>query len=206
MKERAIEVRTTARPAPLASHAGRRTATASPQYFRYQRAVTVSAGTGQSCAVIDPQIFPHSAPSLKDLRLYQDGREVPYAITLSEPQQLDSDSARVLNLGLRHRDIVFDLEMPKPALTRRSRSTSPPRLPRHRDRLRHTRPQLLQPTSLGEFTLFDLTSQHLSRNTTIHLQETSLPYLHIELAISPATGNKTLKRHAGDGRRRYRST
>ena len=85
---------------------------ANPQYLRYQRAVTVAGDSGQSCAVVDPQIFPHAAPSLKDLRLYQDGREVPYAITLSVPQQPDSDTGRVRNLGLRGRDVVFDLEMP----------------------------------------------------------------------------------------------
>ena len=49
-------------------------------------------------------------------------------------------------------------------------------------------PNYSNQTQLGEFTLFDLTSQHLSRNTTIHLQETSLPFLHIELSVSPAAG------------------
>ncbi len=171
---------------------GTEPATASPQYFHYQRAVTVSAGTGQSCAVIDPQIFPHSAPSLKDLRLYQDGREVPYAITLSAPQQPDSDTARVLNLGLRHRDIVFDLEMPNRPYTEIALDLAGHDFLATATVSGTRDPNYSNQTSLGEFTLFDLTSQHLSRNTTIHLQETSLPYLHIELAISPATGNKTL--------------
>src|ERR1700731_350315 len=91
--------------------------TANPQYLRYQRAVNVANDGGQSCAVVDPQIFPHAAPSLKDLRLYQDGREVPYAITLSVPQQPDSDTGRLRNLGLRGRDVVFDLEMPNRPFT-----------------------------------------------------------------------------------------
>lgn len=171
---------------------GSEPATASPQYFHYQREITTPGGAGQSCAIIDPQIFPHAAPSLKDLRLYQNGHEVPYAITLSEPQQPDSDTARVLNLGLRHRDIVFDLEMPNRPYTEitlnlaghdflATASVSGTRDPNYSNQ-----------TSLGEFTLFDLTSQHLSRSTTIHLQETSLPYLHIELAVSPAIGNRTL--------------
>ncbi len=163
---------------------------ADPQYFRYQRTITV-AGSGQSCAVIDPQVFPHAAPSLKDLRLYQNGHEVPYAITLSVPQQLDSDTAHVRNLGLRGRNIVFDVEMPNRPYTEitldlagqdflATATVSGTRDPNYSDQ-----------TSLGEFTIFDLTSQHLSRNTTLHLQETSLPYLHIELAVSPATGNRT---------------
>ena len=49
-------------------------------------------------------------------------------------------------------------------------------------------------TSLGEFTLFDLTSQHLSHNTTLHLQESSFPYLHIELDVPrPLPGNRYLQ-------------
>jgi len=43
-------------------------------------------------------------------------------------------------------------------------------------------------TRLGEFTLFDLSSQRLSRSTALPLQEASFPYLHVELNISPAPG------------------
>src|ERR1700730_9728621 len=86
--------------------------TANPQYLRYQRAVNVANDGGQSCAVVDPQIFPHAAPSLKELRLFQDGREVPYAITLSRPLPPHSDTGQIRSLGLRGRDIVFDVEMP----------------------------------------------------------------------------------------------
>ena len=171
---------------------GTEPATASPQYFRYQRTVTTAAGAEQSCALIDPQIFPQSAPSLKDLRLYQDGREVPYAITLSEPQQPDSDTARVLNLGLRQRDVVFDLEMPNRPYTEITLNLAGHDFLATATVSGTRDPNYSNQTSLGEFTLFDLTSQHLSRSTTIHLQETSLPYLHIKLAVSPATGNRTL--------------
>jgi Protein of unknown function (DUF3999) len=162
---------------------------ADQQYQRYERTITVPAGSGQSCAVIDPQIFPHAAPSLKDLRLYQDGRELPYAITLSAPRQLDSDTAHVRNLGLRGRNIVFDVEMPNRPYTEITLDLA------GQDFLATTTvsgtrdPNYANQTRLGEFTVFDLTSQHLSRNTTLHLQETDLPYLHIELAVSPAAGN-----------------
>ncbi len=71
----------------LQTSAGSEPVIANFQYFRYQRTITVASGSGQSCAVIDPQLFPHASASLKDLRLYRDGREVPYAITLSESQQ-----------------------------------------------------------------------------------------------------------------------
>jgi hypothetical protein len=167
---------------------GSEPAAADPHYLRYQRTITVPAA-GQSCAVISPQIFPHAAPSLKDLRLYQDGREVPYAITLSVPQQPDSDTAVVRNLGLRGRNIVFDVEMPNRPYTEIMLNLAGQDFLATATVSGTRDPNYSNQTRLGEFTLFDLTSQHLSRNTTLHLQETSLPYLHIELAISPATGN-----------------
>jgi uncharacterized protein DUF3999 len=170
---------------------GAQPAAADPQYLRYQRTITVPAGAGQSCAVVDPQIFPHAAPSLKDLRLYQDGHEVPYAITLSEPQQPDSDTARVRNLGLRGRNIVFDVEMPNRPYTEITLDLAGQDFLATATVSGTRDPNYSNQTRLGEFTVFDLTSQHLSRNTTLHLQETSLPYLHIELAVSPATGNRT---------------
>jgi hypothetical protein len=170
---------------------GAQPAAADPQYLRYQRTVTVPAGSGQSCAIVDPQIFPHAAPSLKDLRLYQEAHEVPYAITLSEPQQPDSDTARVRNLGLRGRNIVFDVEMPNRPYTEITLDLTGQDFLATATVSGTRDPNYSNQTRLGEFTLFDLTSQHLSRNTTLHLQETSLPYLHIELAVSPATGNRS---------------
>lgn len=170
---------------------GTEPATANRQYFRYERSVSVTEGAVQSCAIIDPQIFPHAAASLKDLRLYRDGHEVPYAITLSVPQQVENETAQIQNLGLRGRDIVFDLEMPNRPYTEitfdlaghdflATATVSGTRDPNYSNQ-----------TKLGEFTLFDLTSQHLSRNTTIHMQETNLPFLHVELAVAPAAGARS---------------
>jgi hypothetical protein len=172
-------------------------ATVSPQptdqhYLRYQRTIAIPAGAGQSCAIVDPALFPHAGPSLKDLRLFQGNREIPYAITLSEPQQPDSDTAIIRNLGLRGRNIVFDLEMPNRPYTELTLDLAghdfiaTAKVSGARD------PNYANQTSLGEFTLFDLTAQHLSHSTTIRLQETNLPYLHIELAIAPAAGTHAL--------------
>ncbi|HUZ93353.1 MAG TPA: DUF3999 family protein [Edaphobacter sp.] len=160
----------------------------SSQYSRYQRTIAVPAGAGQTCAVIDAQMFPHAAPSLKDVRLYQGAEELPYAITLSEPVQADTTAARVLNLGMRGHSIVFDLEMTDRSYTEVNLDLA------GQDYLATATVtgldtlQSVKATQLGEFTLFDLTSQHLSRSTTLHLQESSFPYLHIVLAVSPAPG------------------
>jgi hypothetical protein len=44
-------------------------------------------------------------------------------------------------------------------------------------------------TSLGSFTLFDLSSQHLSRDTTLPLRESTFHYLHVALSVSSAPGS-----------------
>jgi hypothetical protein len=167
--------------------AGAQTPTASPEYFQYHRSVTTAATSGEACAVIDPEIFPHAAPSLKDLRLYQGGQAIPYAITLSEPEQLDSEPAKVLNLGMKDGAVVFDLEMPGRAYTDVALDLG------GKDFLATATVSGMNSlgdggTRLGEFTLFDLSSQRLSRNTTLHLQESSFRYLHVSMTASAAPG------------------
>jgi hypothetical protein len=160
---------------------------AAPQYFQYHRSLMTTASSGEACAAIDPEIFPHAAPSLKDLRLYRDGHEVPYAITLSEPEAAENESAKVFNLGRQGEAIVFDLQMP-------ARSYTDVVLDLAGEDYLATATVLGtdmpggKPTSLGKFTLFDLSAQHLSHNTTLHLQESNFKFLHIALTISAAPG------------------
>lgn len=158
------------------------------QYSRYQRAIALPAGAGQTCAVIDAQMFPHAAPSLKDVRLYQGGQELPYAITLSEPAQVDSTAARILNLGTRGHSIVFDLEMTERPYTDVDLDLAGQDYLATATVTGLDTPGSPAATQLGEFTLFDLTSQHLSHSTSLHLQESSFHYLHIVLTVSPAPG------------------
>ena len=173
---------------------------ASPQHFRYERTIrlpsSVTPLTGETCAVIDASVFTHASPSLKDLRIYagntEAGRpEVPYAITLSEPLQQDTDDARILNLGTRAGHIVFDLEMPHRPYTAVALD-----LDAHdfiataevSGSQQLAAPNPTSPTSLGSFTLFDLASQHLSHSTSLPLSESGFPYLHIDLSLAPAPG------------------
>jgi len=159
-------------------------------WSRYRRQISPAQG-GQTCTVLDAATLAHAAPFLKDLRLYGSGasgvREIPYVLTLSEAQQAESEPARILNLGMRGHAVEFDLVMPgRPytevvldlagqnfiataAVTGRSASGSS------------------RATRLGEFNVFDLSSQHLSRSTTLHFQESSFPILHIVLTASAAS-------------------
>ena len=184
---------------------------AQPGAMRYQRAVRVAAGSGQACAVLDAQIFPHAAPSLTDLRIFPVREaaaggtgslgavhELPYAVTLSEAVSEETEAAGVLNLGAwpgatrGGAMIVFDLEMPARAYTGVTLDLDPA----VHDFIAtatvsgsDTLGGRGKATSLGSFTLFDLTAQHLSRDTTIPLQESTFKFLHVELSVSPAPGS-----------------
>lgn len=160
------------------------------QYSRYERSITPEGGARQTCVVLDAQIFPHAAASLKDLRLYQGNHEIPYAITLSEPAQLDSVAARVLNPGMQGHRVVFDLQMPNRPYTDVTLDLAGKNFLATAVVTGKNAPGAGEGTSLGEFTLFDLTAQHLSRSTTLHLQESSFPYLHVVLTAAPAPGSR----------------
>ena len=169
-------------------------------HFRYRRTLTstsssaVSQPDAQACAILDADVFAHAASTLKDLRLYRSFEEVPYTITVVEPQQQDSDDVKILEPRAQHGHIVFDLEMPHRAYTGLSLD-----LTAHdfvgtatvSGRGDLTTKPLPTATSLGTFTLFDLTSQHLFHNTSVALPESTFPFLHIELALSAVSGNKS---------------
>jgi len=163
---------------------------AEPKYLRYERSVETPAGAkGQACAVLDATVFAHAlSRSGNDLRLFADGvRETPFALVENEPQPADVQTATLLNLGMRNGDVVFDLEMPQRAYTdvtlkldakdflataKVSGSDG------HGDPL----------TELGTFALFDLSRQHLSRSTTLTLQEASFAELHVTLHMTAIDG------------------
>ncbi|MBB5056703.1 anti-sigma28 factor (negative regulator of flagellin synthesis) [Granulicella aggregans] len=165
---------------------------ASPQHFRYQRTIrlpsSVTQLTGESCAVLDASVFTHASPSLKDLRIYAGNTEIPYAITLSEPLQQDTDDARILNLGTRSGHIVFDLAMPARPYTAVALDLDAHDFIATAEVSGSQQIAAPSPTSLGSFTLFDLTSQHLSHSTSLPLAESSFPYLHVDLSLAPAPG------------------
>jgi hypothetical protein len=169
---------------------------AQPRFFRYTRAVSIGQdanATSQACAALDAAVFAHASPTLADLRLYasqsQGQTELPYAVTTSRSTLLPPDPARVLDLGMRAGHIVFDLQMPGRSYTELSLNLA------GHDFLATAKLTGLNSltdkpgTALGTFTLFDLTSQHLARSTSIPLQESSFPFLHVDLAVTPASGS-----------------
>ena len=176
---------------------------AEPGTMRYERAIRVAGGAGQACAALDAAIFPHAAPSLTDVRIFPSQEaaagaavhEVPYAITLSEAMSEETQAARVLNLGLdpgaRGPQIMFDLEMPVRAYTDVTLNLDPA-VHDFIATATVTGSDALggrgRATALGSFTLFDLASQRLSRDTAIPLQESTFKVLHVVLSVSAAPG------------------
>jgi len=159
--------------------------------FRYRREVRLASGpedSAQACAVLDADVFAHAAASLKDLRLYSGANEIAYATTLSEPLEQESEDARILNLRGGGGHILFDLEMPRRAYTGLTLDLAA------RDYIAKAAvsgggdASGGKVTQLGSFTLFDLSSQGLSRSTEIPLSESTFPYLHIDLVLTPAPG------------------
>ena len=172
-------------------------------YFRYRRSVVVPAAEGEACAVLDAPVFSHAAPYLKDMRLYRNEdivgsqgngiRPLPYFATLSEPAQMESEDAAVLNLKQNGRRIVFDLKMPSREYTDVVLNLGGQDFIASAAVSGRDAPNSPHSTPLGDFTMFDLTSQHLSRGTTLHLQESRFAYLHVALDAVPASASSGFK-------------
>lgn len=161
-----------------------------PRHFLYTRAVTVAGGgVGQACVTLDAAVYAHAAASLKDVRLFAGTREVPYALTLSEPVEADRVASRMMNLGMREGRIVFDLEMPPRPYTAVVLDLATHDFVAGAE-VSGTNAVGETATKLGTFTLFDLGARHLSRDTTLALQETSFRVLHVELTMRAAPGSR----------------
>lgn len=160
----------------------------SARHLRTQRPVHVPAGAGgQACAVLDADVYAHAAgESLNDLRLFAAGSntETPFALTESNTTRSENEAATVRNLGMEGAAIVFDLEMPKRPYTAVELSLDA------RDFVGSAKvwgkSAEGHKVALGEFAVFDLSGQRLSRSTTLPLQESSFPELHVELQLKPA--------------------
>lgn len=165
-----------------------------PRDFRFARSLQVAAGPAASaCAVLDAATYAHARASLDDVRLFSGPAEVPYALTLSNTSYFSParEQARVLNLGMRGGQIVFDLAMPARAYTRVDLAL------RGEDFLATAKVKGSAQaghggTDVGTFTLFDLTGQKLGRNTSLPLPESTFAFLHVSLDVSEAkTGSQS---------------
>jgi hypothetical protein len=163
---------------------------ASPEirYFRYERPVqTVPQASGQSCIVLDAEIFAHAAPQLADLRLYRDGVETPYVVRMDTPAEGAEKSIAPLNVGVRGRQTVFDAELPDAHYSDLQLDLAAQNFIATVTVSGSRAKTGSAETRLGSYTIFDLTRQKLGRSTVLHLPESDFRFLHFSITgpISP---------------------
>ena len=173
--------------AALLGTAGARARAQSEDLFRYQRAV-FARQQGPVCAVIDPEIFAHAAPALRDLRLHPtsgSGADRPYLLTVSQPEGSDTDIARIVNRREHGGDLHFDLQMPPRPYSDVELDLAGQDFVAVAEVSGRSSLAAGGARELGRFVLFDLSGQHLGRSLTLHLEESELPVLHVDLHSFP---------------------
>lgn len=153
------------------------------RYFQYLRPLeNAPAEARQTCVNLDASLFARSAPGLADLRLYHGRTETPYLVEMSAPAAVSSDhEIESLNLGVRGGETVFDAAMPGGSYGDLQLKV------KGRDfiatvTVSGSQQQAGPTTRIGDFTIFDLTSQKLGRSTVLHLPRSDFRYLHFRIA------------------------
>lgn len=152
------------------------------RYFRNERPVQNTAlHSGQTCIVLDAELFAHTSAQFSDLRLYHDGKETPYVIRLSAPVEAVEKSVSLLNLGRSAGKTSFDASMPEGSYSDIQLDVTGQNFIATvtvSGRQEQTDPS---PTRLGSYTIFDLTQQRLGRSTVLHIPASDFRYLHFEI-------------------------
>jgi hypothetical protein len=160
------------------------------RYFQFERPLVMppQAG-GQTCVTMDAGIYAHAARQLTDLRLYQGDIETPYVVHSDVPAISANENAALLNLGKTGSETSFDAEMPDGTYSDLQLDVD------GHDFLAtvtvsgsQTRTQTSR-TTLGSFTIFDLSQQRLGRSTVLHLTDSNFHFLHFKIAgpLDPAS-------------------
>jgi len=171
-------------PAPLAD----------PQHLRYVRSLALPpAASGIACTILDASVYAHTASaSADDLRLFRAAphakpQEVPFVVSYSEAQPTDAQTATVRNLSLRNGNLLFDLDMPHRPYTQVDLQLAAQNFLAIAE-VSGSQVNARSTTPLGVFTLFDLTEKNLPRSTSLALQESTFPQLHITLRLRALNG------------------
>ncbi|MGC2639082.1 MAG: DUF3999 family protein [Acidobacteriaceae bacterium] len=151
------------------------------QHFRYERPLTGTVKTGQTCVVLDAQSYAHAAPELADVRLYRGDAETPYVIRAAAPQEQPQQEIAPLNLGHKGAHTTFEAAMPAGQYSDIDLDITA------KDFIATVAVTGAQDesgregTELGLFTIFDLTGQKLGRSMVLHLPQSDLRYLYFSI-------------------------
>lgn len=158
------------------------------RYFSSERPVqNTPQRPMQTCLILDAQLFAHTSPQFADLRLYHDSKETPFVIHLSAPVQARETSIVPMNLGERGDQISFDAAMPEGSYSDIQLDVAA------QDFIATVTVSGSQAqtdssrTTLGSYTIFDLSHQKLGRSTILHIPTSDFRYLHFQIAgpLSP---------------------
>jgi hypothetical protein len=157
---------------------------ASPEirYFQYQRPLPeLGQRSGQSCLVVDSGIFQHAAPGLADLRLYRDGAETPFVLRTAAAAEGGEKILAPLNLGRRVGETVFDARLPEGRYSELKLDVTGQNFIATVTVTGSQTQAGSAETTIGSYTIFDLTSQELGRSTVLHLPESDFRFLHFRI-------------------------
>src|SRR5580658_1243576 len=153
------------------------------RYFSSERPVqNTPQRPMQTCLILDAQLFAHASPQFSDLRLYHDGKETPYVIHLSAPVEVRETSIVPMNLGTRGGEVSFDAAMPEGSYSDLQLDVA------GQDFIATVTVSGSQAqadssrTTLGSYTIFDLSHQKLGRSTVLHIPTSDFRYLHFQIA------------------------
>jgi uncharacterized protein DUF3999 len=151
-------------------------------YFRYQRNVQIKNG-GQQYFVVDDATWQHARPDLDDLRLFANGREIPYnRITESGSAEKERKDVPVLQQSVIDGKTQFLVNMSDVSEYSRVELKIATK-----DYVAHAKidgqddPHGKKWAALGDGIIYELSSEKLGSNSTLRLPISRFKYLRITL-------------------------
>lgn len=152
------------------------------RHLRYQRPVLLDGGsTGQTCMALPPDVFPHAARDLQDVRLFQGEREVPYALRVATSHPAMPTVRQLNNLGTVNGNTTFEADPPPGSYNEATLESTAHDFIAAVTVTGIPAGKGVAPVTLGTFTIFDLTSQKLGRSMVLHLPQSTFPHLRFEI-------------------------
>lgn len=152
-------------------------------YFRFERPLVMQPqAEAQTCVVLDAGLFAQTSGRLSDLRLYQGATETPYVVRADVPVLSANETVPLLNLGKSGAQTSFDAEMNGGAYSDLDLAVDGADFLATVAVSGSQNKTAASRTSLGSFTIFDLTRQRLGRSTVLHLPESDFRFLHFQIS------------------------
>ena len=159
-------------------------------YFSRARDISIASPQQANYFIVDQEMLQYARPDLSDLRIFDGGTQVPYA--LSEQLgglQTAEHEAKILNLGVVAGRSEFDLDLESITQYNHIRLTLDAKdfLVTARATGKDALAAGNRGVDLGSSTLYDFSRENLGGNSTLKLPMASFRYIHVSLTpgISP---------------------